>query len=161
MHPGATAASRRYPAEGFAEVAQKLVSEHGLQIVLTGTQSEMVLVESIRSRVNADTFSLAGMLDIQQFAAVISLAPLLISNNTGPVHIAAALNTPVVDLYALTNSQHTPWQVPHRTLFHDVPCKFCYKSICPMEHHNCLRLVRPEAVVEAALDLLITEEKLV
>jgi ADP-heptose:LPS heptosyltransferase len=78
----------------------------------------------------------------------------LVSNNSGPVHIAAALNTAVVDVYALTNPQHTPWQVPHRTLYHDVPCKFCYKSICPLEHHDCLRLIPPEAVVKATLELL-------
>ncbi len=54
--------------------------------------------------------------------ALLSFAPLLISNNTGPVHIAAALDTPVVDLYALTNPQHTPWNTSHRTLYRDVPC---------------------------------------
>jgi ADP-heptose:LPS heptosyltransferase len=106
----------------------------------------------------ASSFSLAGKLDIGAFAALISRAPLLISNNTGPVHMAAALHTPVVELYALTNPQHTPWLVPHRTLSHDVPCKYCYKSICPLGHHNCLRLVPPEAVVAAALELLAEQE---
>jgi ADP-heptose:LPS heptosyltransferase len=79
---------------------------------------------------------------------------LLISNNTGPVHLAAAVGTPVVDLYALTNMQHAPWQVPHELLFHDVPCRNCYKSVCPLEHHHCLRLVPPAAVVAAARRLL-------
>jgi ADP-heptose:LPS heptosyltransferase len=102
----------------------------------------------------ARSHSLAGRLSLAELAALISLAPVLISNNTGPVHIAAATGTPVVDLYALTNPQHTPWLVPHRVLFQDVPCKFCYKSICPQQHHNCLRLVHPESVVEAALELL-------
>ncbi|MGN5478419.1 glycosyltransferase family 9 protein [Cupriavidus basilensis] len=76
------------------------------------------------------------------------------SNNSGPVHIAAALGTPVVDLYALTNPQHTPWQVPHRTLFEDVPCRHCYKSTCPQGHHRCLRGVSPAAVIAAAQALL-------
>ncbi len=76
------------------------------------------------------------------------------SNNTGPVHVAAAVGTPVVDLYALTNPQHTPWQVPNRVLNYDVPCKYCYKSVCPMGHHNCLQLVTPQSVVQAALELL-------
>jgi ADP-heptose:LPS heptosyltransferase len=102
----------------------------------------------------ADSFSLAGRLDLRGLSALISLAPLLVASNTGPVHIAAGVRTPVVDLYALTNPQHVPWMVPHRLVFHDVPCKFCYKSSCPLGHHNCLRLVPPEAVVEAALDLL-------
>ena len=68
--------------------------------------------------------------------------------------VAAAVGTPVVDLYALTNPQHTPWAVPNRVLFHDVPCKYCYKSTCPEGHHHCLRLVAPEAIVAAACELL-------
>jgi len=154
LHPGATASSRRYPAESFATVAQELSAGYGFQIVFTGTRSEIELVETIRMRMQADSFSLAGTLNIQELSALIAIAPLLITNNTGPVHIAAALNTPVVDLYALTNPQHAPWQVSHRVLYQDVPCKFCYKSICPMGHHNCLQLVRPETVVEASLELL-------
>jgi ADP-heptose:LPS heptosyltransferase len=89
-------------------------------------------------------------------ATLIRLAPVLIANNTGPVHIAAAVGTPVVDLYALTNPQHTPWLVPHRVLSHDVPCKYCYRSICPEGHHHCLRLIPPAEVVAAACDLLAT-----
>jgi ADP-heptose:LPS heptosyltransferase len=88
---------------------------------------------------------------------LISQAPLLITNNTGPAHIAAAVGTPVVDLYALTNPQHTPWGVPSRVLNQSVPCKNCFKSICPEQHQHCLSLVKPEQVVSAALELL--EEK--
>ena len=153
MHPGATASSRRYPAEHFAQAAKQLTSLYGFQILFTGTESEIELVHDIRSGMNAKSFSLVNQLTLEEFAALISLAPLLVSNNTGPVHIAAALNTPVVDLYALTNPQHTPWHVPQRVLYHDVPCKYCYKSICPMGHHNCLRMVSPQTVVEAVLDL--------
>lgn len=154
IHPGASAPSRRYPAQSFARVAQKLCSEFGFQVVFTGNKSEIELVDEIRSDMKPTSFTLAGALDIKEFAALISLAPLLISNNTGPVHIAAAVGTPVVDIYALTNPQHTPWQVPNRVLFHDVPCKFCYKSVCPMGHHDCLRMIPPDAVVQSALDLL-------
>jgi lipopolysaccharide heptosyltransferase II len=158
LHPGATAPSRRYPPEGFAEVAQTLASEYQFQIVFTGTEAEIELVEMIRTTVAAQTISLAGKLDMDGLSALISIAPVLVSNNTGPAHIAAALNTPIVDLYALTNPQHTPWNVPHRTLYHDVPCKYCYKSVCPMGHHNCLRLVHPRSVVEATLELSSVKE---
>jgi ADP-heptose:LPS heptosyltransferase len=102
----------------------------------------------------APSLSLAGELDLAELAALIGRAPLLVSNNTGPVHIAASLGTPVVDLYALTNPQHTPWGVPSRVLNHDVPCKYCYKSVCPEGHHDCLRLVAPGRVVAAAVELL-------
>ena len=66
----------------------------------------------------------------------------------------AALGTPVVDLYAQTNPQHTPWQVPSRVLFHEVPCRHCLRSECPQGHHACLEEVAPGAVAQAVRDLL-------
>lgn len=154
IHPGATAPSRRYAPEGFARIACELAADCGYQIVFTGSESERDLIRDIQMAAGAATHSLAGCLGLEELVALISLAPVLISNNTGPVHIAAGVGTPVVDLYALTNPQHTPWAVPSRILSHDVPCKYCHKSICPEGHNNCLRLVEPEAVVRATLDLL-------
>ena len=154
IHPGASAPSRRYPADGFAAAARALARDHDWQIVFTGDRSEQPLVDSIRAAMEAPSHSLAGRLDIAGMAALLQLAPVLIVNNTGPAHIAAAVGTPVVSLYALTNPQHTPWGVPHRLLYHDVPCKFCYKSVCPEAHQNCLRLVAPESIVAAARELL-------
>jgi lipopolysaccharide heptosyltransferase II len=153
LHPGASAPSRRYSPEGFALAARALVHD-GWQIVFTGSGAERGLVESIRDGLTTSSLSLAGELSLAELAALIETAPLLISNNTGPVHIAAALGTPVVDLYALTNPQHTPWLVPSRVLSHDVPCRNCFKSVCPMGHHNCLSLVDPHEIVDAARDLL-------
>ena len=59
----------------------------------------------------------------------------------------------MVDLYALTNPQHTPWMVANRVLSKDVPCRNCYKSACPHGHHQCLAGVTVEEVVAAACDL--------
>ncbi len=154
IHPGSTAPSRRYASASFAEAARALVHEHGLRVVFTGSASERDMIEEIRRAMEAPSLTLAGELVLGELAALIARAPLLVSNNSGPVHIAASVATPVVDLYALTNPQHTPWSVPHRVLNHDVPCKYCYKSICPQGHHDCLRLVTPGEVVNAALELL-------
>jgi len=98
--------------------------------------------------------SLAGQLDLGELAALIDAADVLVANNSGPAHLAAALATPVVDLYALTNPQHTPWLVPARVLNHPVPCRNCLKSRCPEGHHDCLRRVAPEDVAGAAIELL-------
>jgi lipopolysaccharide heptosyltransferase II len=149
IHPGATAASRRYPPAQFAAAARRLVLDVGMQIVFTGSEPERPLIEEIGRAMGVPWLSLAGELDLGELAALLADAPLLISNNTGPVHIAAAVGTAVAALYALTNPQHAPWGVPHRVLSHDVPCKYCYKSVCPEGHHDCLRLVPPEAVVDA------------
>ena len=154
VHPGATAPSRRYPPEHFAEAARILATEYGEQVVFSGSPGERDLVDDIRHAMLESSFSLAGELDVPELVALIAEAPLLVSNNTGPAHIAAATGTPVVDIYALTNPQHTPWRVAARVLSHDVPCKYCYKSVCPRGHHHCLRLVSPLAVARAAAERL-------
>ncbi|ETF03642.1 glycosyl transferase [Advenella kashmirensis W13003] len=154
-HCGATAASRRYPVEHYIE-AMRLLGGRAGQIILTGDASEQELTRQIiqKCATHAPLFDFAGRLALGEFACLIENASLLLSNNTGPVHIAAAVGTPIVDLYALTNPQHTPWMVPNRVLSHDVPCKNCYRSVCPEKHHNCLRLVTPKSVRDAVMDLL-------
>jgi lipopolysaccharide heptosyltransferase II len=154
IHPGGTAESRRYPVESFAAAASTLVRSFGYEIVWTGSAQEAAVIAQAQRAMNEPSHALAGHLSLEEMAALIATAPLLISNNTSAVHLASAVSTPVVDLYALTNPQHTPWRVPCRVLFEDVSCRFCYKSVCPEGHHRCLRGVSPEAVVSAAVDLL-------
>ncbi len=154
LHPGVTATSRQYPPEQFVTAVQELMLADHMQVVLTGVEQEKELVTEIENSLRGPIHNMAGKLSLDELAGVLKLAPLLIANNTGPVHLAAAVGTPVVDLYALTNPQHTPWGTANRVLSHDVPCKFCYKSICPQGHHNCLRLVSPQEVVKAARELL-------
>ena len=155
-HAGATAPSRRYPPQLLAAALDMIVTAQGAQVVLTGDSSEVALVESVRASMSTSAHSLAGCLDFAELCALIETADVLVSNNTAPVHIAAAVGTPVADLYALTNPQHVPWRVPHRVLFHDVPCRYCYKSVCPAGHHGCLARVAPAEVAEAVGALLDT-----
>ena len=156
LHPGASAASRRYPAERFGAALRLLTQRTPLPVFVTGSRDEADLVRTVIDHAGADgrVHDVSGRLTLGELGALIAGAQLLISNNSGPVHVAAALGTPVVDLYALTNPQHTPWQVPNRVLYHDVPCRYCMKSVCPQEHNDCLRRVAPSEVAEAALQLL-------
>lgn len=153
LHPGSTAESRRYPAEGWAQVCRTLSDEHDLTVLLSGTGPEAELAADV-SRVAGAGLLITDLPELGDFAAVLAAAPLLLAGNTGPVHVAAAVGTPVVDVYALTNPQHTPWATPSRVLFHDVPCRWCYRSICPEGHHRCVRGVSPQEIVAAALSLL-------
>ncbi|HXF15794.1 MAG TPA: glycosyltransferase family 9 protein [Burkholderiales bacterium] len=154
VHPGATAASRRYPPAQFAQAMSILGRRIDCEIVFTGGAEEKPLIEGIRLGMDVPSHSAAGLMELGELGAAIECADVMVSNNTGPVHMAAALGTPVVDLYALTNPQHTPWQVANKVLFHDVACRNCYKSSCPLGHHDCLRRVQPETVAAAALELL-------
>jgi lipopolysaccharide heptosyltransferase II len=161
LHPGASAPSRRYPPQHWAEVLRLLDRRLGWPLVLTGGANEMALVDEIREASGVAVHSLAGELDLGEMGAALKLASVVVSNNTGPAHIAAAVGTPLVDLYALTNPQHTPWQVRHRVLYHDVPCRFCQKSVCPQGHNECLTKIAPARVVDAVCGLLDLEPEAV
>jgi len=173
VHPGASAPSRRYPADRLGESAGLLrqamawraggTAEAPPAIVVCGGPGEESLVQdTVQALAAADLPTSAAqgrvlsprLSSVGELAALIAEADLLIGNNSGPVHLAAAVGTPVVDLYALTNPQHTPWQVPSRVLFRDVPCRFCQKSLCPEGHHRCLSGVSPREVAAAAIALM-------
>jgi lipopolysaccharide heptosyltransferase II len=154
VHPGATAASRRYPAERFGRAARAIADASGCQVVFIGGADEAPLIVQAQQQMHEPGVSLAGQLTLGELAALIAGAQVIVCNNSGPVHIAAAVGTPVAVLYALTNPQHTPWKVDARVLNHDVPCRNCLKSVCPEQHHDCLRRVEPEAVATAALELI-------
>jgi len=154
VHPGASAESRRYPAARFGVAADRVARAADATIVLSGAAEERSLIDELRGAMTEPAISLAGQLDLGELAALVEAADVLVANNSGPAHLAAALGTPVVDLYALTNPQHTPWLVPARVLNHSVPCRNCLKSRCPQGHHDCLRGVAPEAVADAAIELL-------
>ncbi|VUD63808.1 unnamed protein product [Burkholderia pseudomallei] len=121
---------------------------------MTGGAHERALVETVCARAGKRVLPLAGALSIGELGALIEAADLLLANNSGPVHLAAALGTPVVDLYALTNPQHTPWRVPSRVLNADVPCRHCYRSVCDQPGHPCLERVSVDDVVAAVRELM-------
>ena len=154
VHPGASAASRRYPAARFGSAADAIAARSGCLPIFTGDASEHALIDEARRCMSQPSVTLAGKVNVPELAALIGDARLLLSNNTGPAHIAAAMGTPVTVLYALTNPQHTPWRVAARVLSHDVPCRHCLNSVCPQGHHDCLMKVETDEVVRAATTLL-------
>jgi ADP-heptose:LPS heptosyltransferase len=89
-------------------------------LLITGSESEKPLAEKIQKGIGASSFSIAGLVTIEEFIALISQSPIVISVNTATVHIASATQTPVVVLYALTNPQHTPWQTISSVLYFSV-----------------------------------------
>jgi ADP-heptose:LPS heptosyltransferase len=159
LHPGCSMPARTYPWELYAEVVDLLVRELDARVVLTGVADEAPLVEAMLGRIapasRPRVAAAVGALSFPGFCALIEAADLVITNNTGPMHVAAALGTPVAALFALTNppEQWGPWRAPHRLLYHDVPCRLCYSRICPVDH-ACLTGVRPAMVVAAAAELL-------
>ena len=110
FHPGVSEEKRKYPVEGWIELG-KLAANTGLPILLTGTAKESELTRAIATGIGDNAVDLAGRLNTGEFIALTAGAAGIVSVNTATIHIAAAVQTPVIVLYALTNPQHTPWKV--------------------------------------------------
>ncbi|MGA0557939.1 lipopolysaccharide heptosyltransferase II [Larkinella sp. VNQ87] len=159
LHPGVSEAKRRYPADQYIRAARQLIAKDGFQLVLTGSASERDYAETIRQALGEKAFNAAGRFSLETFAGLIAEAPLLISNNTGPVHMASAVGTPVVVLYAMTNPQHTPWLVPNRVLYFEVPAELRSRNRLLQQFPEPAEpRASPEAIVQAVNELIQTKK---
>lgn len=157
VHPGARLPSRRWPVERFAAVARALQGE-GCEIVLTGSAAESDTLAAFRAQAPKGLVDLAQRTDLGTLAALIDSAHLLVCNDTGVSHIAAARGTPSVVIscggdaarWAPSDAQR------HRVLAADVPCRPCAFDRCPTAH-ECARAIEVDAVVHAARQLLASE----
>ena len=155
VHPGASVQARAWHAEGYARAVREL-REDGWRVVLTGGPDERDLVEAIRPRDDDGVISLAGACGWPELAAVLRDAEAVVVGNTGPAHLAAAVGTPVVSLFAPTVPavRWRPWQVPTVLLGdQDVPCAGCRATTCPIAGHPCLGTVDPLEVRAAVRGL--------
>jgi lipopolysaccharide heptosyltransferase II len=155
LAPGASARARRYEPARFAAVARCLADETGLPIVVLGSEREHELAAPILAEGRrGEIVSLVGRTSVPEMAAVIDRAELLLGNDSGPMHIADALNRPMVILYSGTEheSQWQPRRAPARLLRVPTPCSPCYAFTCPYQM-ECLDIA-PETVAAEALALL-------
>jgi lipopolysaccharide heptosyltransferase II len=164
FHAGVSEKKREYPPELWIEAAKIIISQQGYQVLFTGSSSEKSLTDELAFKTGEGSFSLGGACKLDEFIALINQAPVAVSVNTGTVHIAAAVQTPVVVLYARTNPQHTPWQVPHAILEYEVPeelrsknevIQHLYKTVYTKE----VELPSAKDIVAAVLNLLHKKAK--
>lgn len=154
VHPGASASARRWPAAHFAEAVRQL---HllGVNVVVTGMPDEVDLTALV-SRCGRNAVDLGGRTDLSSLAALIARAEVVLTGNTGPAHVAAAVGTPVVSLFSPVVSpvRWAPYGVPHILLGdQSAPCRDSRARDCPVPGHPCLTSVTPEQVVDACLRL--------
>lgn len=152
LHPGASAAARRYPAERYAIVARELAA-HGWRVVVTGTDRERLLIERITCEADG-VATLVGNTTLPEYAALVEQAALVICNDSLPMHLADATRTPEVVLFSGTEyeEQWRPRATRARLLRRPTPCQPCYLFDCPIGL-RCLDIA-PREVVEAAEAML-------
>ncbi|UOE52421.1 glycosyltransferase family 9 protein [Mucilaginibacter sp. SMC90] len=120
LHAGVSEIKRQFPERLWIETAVQLISQ-GYQVLLTGSVGEKELINRLQRKIGLGAYNVAGLFSIKQLIILVCHTPLLLSVNTGVTHIAAAVGTPVVVLYAQTNPQHTPWMVPSAVMEFPVP----------------------------------------
>jgi ADP-heptose:LPS heptosyltransferase len=155
VHPGASVPARAWAPERHAELVEALAAA-GRRVVVTGGPGERALTAAVAGTEGLD---LGGRTSLAELAEVLAAADVVVVGNTGPAHLAAAVGTPVVSLFAPTvpPERWRPWRVPHRLLFVDVPCAGCRARVCPVAGHPCLGGVAVEDVVDAVEQLAPVE----
>jgi len=155
VHAGSQLPSRRWPTARFAAVADTLARE-GLAVVLTGSATETRLTREVAKAMHEPALDLAGQTTLWSLGALVERAALVLCNDTGLSHVAAALATPSV--VVASGSEVARWAPAdaqlHRVLWHDVACRPCGYTDCPIEGHPCALGVSVEAVRQAALQQL-------
>ncbi len=155
INPGAAYGSaKRWMPERFAAVADDLAREFGLQVALTGGPGEMEIGRDIEKAMHVPALNLIGQTTVRQLMAVLSACRLVITNDSGPMHVAAAFDVPIVAVFGPTDHTTTsPWSESCRIVRKPTDCAPCLLRQCPTDH-RCMRAIFPEDVMAAARQLL-------
>lgn len=155
LNPGASyGPAKRWPASRFAEVARLFQQRKNAEILIIGSSDESELAESIVSSMTKKPLSLAGKTNLRLLAGLISHAAVFVTNDSGPMHLANALKTPVTAIFGPTDPRLTgPFQEPAMVIKKDVLCWPCSYRECPFDH-GCMMKIEPEEVFKASQKFL-------
>lgn len=156
INPGADKPHKRWKPEGYALVADRLIGRYDTEIILLGGPGEEYLADEIQRKMRHDVTNLCGKLTLDDLVYVISRLDLLITNDSGPMHIAAAVKTPVVAIFGPEDPVYTrPYTSAdlYRIVHKEVDCRPCKRKKC--REPRCLDLATPEEVFEKCVEILV------
>lgn len=138
--------AKRWPISYFAEIAQRL-QKYGFAVWIVGSAKDSEIAEKIVALGNQSCRNLCGSTDLGDAVALLSCAQLVISNDSGLMHLAAALDKPMLALFGSSSPQFTPPLSPRAEVLKlDLKCSPCFKRECPLGHFNCMVQLTPELV---------------
>ncbi len=152
LAPGAEyGPAKRWPARYFGELAQGLAA-HGCTVWLIGSQNDRQAGAEIERHSGGVCRNLCGETTLAEAIDLLASAALVVSNDSGLMHVAAALGKPLIALYGSSSPAYTPPLSPNaRILKLDLPCSPCFQRECPLGHFNCMMQLTPDRVL-AAID---------
>ncbi|MEW6665977.1 MAG: lipopolysaccharide heptosyltransferase I [Thermodesulfobacteriota bacterium] len=148
VNPVARWETKLWEEEKFALLADRLRDELGLSVLFTGSAGDRAVIERILGKMRGVAFNLAGRTGLKALAQLYSLCGAVVSTDTGPMHIAAAMNRPVVALFGPTAPWRTgPYGQGHRVIREEMECSPCLRKRC--SHRSCMRSITVETVFRA------------
>lgn len=160
VHPGASVPARAWRPERYRDLVSAL-RDQGFRVVVTGSPGERALCALVSGSPRPGIADLSGRTRLKELAEVLRGARAVVTGNTGPAHLAAAVGTPVVELFAPTvpASRWRPWGVPHVLLGDlDIGCAGCRARSCPLPVQSCLDGVTPHDVISALRRVLSSRD---
>ena len=150
IHPGAMWETKRWPAGQFAEIAIRAVKKYKMRIAVIGTKgehndAELIVSALKKNTTQASVVNLAGKTSLRELAVILERANLVLTNDSGPMHLAAGVGTPVVAIFTCTSNQRSGPPGDHHELVQaKVPCAASYRKTCPFTgsgNMQCMRAV--------------------
>lgn len=152
--------AKRWPAERYAALADRLIDELGAQVLLVGTTAEATVSREVSGQMRNQPLTLTGQTDLAELVATLSLVDLLVTNDTGPAHIASALGRPTLVIFGPTNPLTTrPFSAVGEIVRKPPDCAPCMLRECPIDH-RCMTAITPADVFERARTLLTDKPEL-
>jgi len=150
VHAGAKRQTNQWPGERYARVADEIMGRFRTRVILTGSPSELHLIEEIVDKMHEKPTVLCGELDLPQMTAMLKRACLYVGNDTGPMHIAAAVGTPIVSIFSARDFEKRwyPLGLGHEVLRCDAPCSPCFKEACDRDL-ICIKGIEADHVLSA------------
>ncbi len=138
--------AKRWPFEHFSSLAERLAEKY--EIWLIGSEKDREIGEAISSR--CDAINLCGLTNLDEAVDLISLSSLVISNDSGLMHVAAALGRPMIAIYGSSSPGFTPpLSEKAKIVSLNLPCSPCFERNCPLGHFDCMRKLTPEIIIES------------
>ena len=141
--------SKRWPEEYYAEVAKQKINE-GFDVWLFGSQKDRPITDKIMQLTEHRCENLAGRTALSETIDLLSLVSGMVTNDSGLMHIGAALKKPLIAIYGSTSPAFTPPLSQNATILKlDLPCQPCFERACPLSHHHCMRHLTPDRIMQA------------
>ena len=155
LAPGARNMTKRWEKEGYRQLIKRLYDEYNAKIVMVGDKDDARLVEEIVSRIKPRPINLCGKTTIGELAFVLTKCKLLVSNDSAPMHMAWAVNTPVVAIFGPTDyKKYAPCGAQDIVIRKNLPCAPCEQSLCRKGTRQCMKLISADEVFAACKKIL-------